>query len=113
MASLPKPTKEIAEEYMKQPVKKQKELCYSKALQNDKAEGSSTFRFDILTQLANITAQITLHELLRLSKSTREALREELADSEAYIAQIPAVCKEEDDEHCHQTSKYLTCITSL
>jgi len=53
------------------------ELRYSKALPKDKAEGSSTpYRFDVLAQLANIPARITFYELLRLSKSTREALRE-------------------------------------
>jgi len=63
-------------------VKKQKELRYSKALQKDKAAGQSTpFCFDALGQLANIPTRITLYELLRLSKSTREALREALADS--------------------------------
>ena len=46
--------------------------------------------FDVLAQLANIPTIITLYELLRLSKSIREALREALADSKAFIAQIPA-----------------------
>ena len=40
MASLPKPTKETTEPPMKQPVKKQKELRYTKALQKDYAERS-------------------------------------------------------------------------
>jgi len=45
-------------------------------------EGSSApYRFDVLPQLANIPSTITLYDLLRLSKSTREALREILADS--------------------------------
>ena len=39
------------------------------------------FRFDILAQLANILARITIHELLRLSKEMREALRDALANS--------------------------------
>jgi len=39
------------------------------------------FRFDILAQLANIPARITIHELLLLSKETREALRDALANS--------------------------------
>ena len=72
---------------MKQPVENQKEFWYAKALPKDKAEGSITpYRFDVLAQLANIPARITLFELLRLSKSTREALREDLADSGAFIA---------------------------
>ena len=40
-----------------------------------------------------------------------EALREALADSEAFIAYIPPVREEKDEEHCHQTTKfpYITC----
>jgi len=68
---------------MKQPVEKQKELWYSKALQKDKAEGSlAPYYFNVLAQLANIPAKITLYELLIMSKSTIEALREALADAE-------------------------------
>ena len=37
VASLPKPTKETAEQSTKQPVEKQKELRYVKALPKDKA----------------------------------------------------------------------------
>jgi len=48
------------------------------------------YRFDVLAQLANIPARITLYELLRLSKSTREALREALVDAKVFIARIPA-----------------------
>jgi len=33
---------------------------------------------------------ITLYELLRLSKSIREALKEDLTDAEAFMAQILA-----------------------
>jgi len=70
-------------------------------------EGSSiSFRFDILAQLANIPTRITLYELLRLFKSTREALRKALADSEAFIAQILAEREEENEGHCLQTSKH-------
>jgi len=56
-------------------VDKQKELRYT-TLQKDEAGPSTPFRFDVLAQLDNIPAQITLYELLRLSKSTREALKE-------------------------------------
>ena len=87
MASLSKPTKEATKLPTKQLVKKQKELCYSKALQKDNVEGSSTsFCFDVLAQLANIPAGITFYELLGLFRSIREALREALTDSEALIA---------------------------
>jgi len=72
-------------------VEKQKEIRYAKALPKDKAEGSSTpYRFDTLAQLANIPARITLYKLLRLSKSTRKALREALAYSEVFMARILA-----------------------
>jgi len=72
-------------------VEKQKEIRYVKALPKDKAKGTSApYRFDVLAQLANIPARITLYELLRLSKSTRETLREALADAEVFMARIPA-----------------------
>ena len=64
---------------------------------------STSFRFDISAQLANILDRITLYELLRLFKSTKEALREALTDTEAFIAQIPAGREEEDDRHYLQT----------
>jgi len=43
-------------------------------------EFSTLFRFDDMAQLADIPATITLYKLLRLSKLTRENLREALAD---------------------------------
>ena len=89
MVAIPptEPTKPSA----KQPVEKHKELRFFKALPKNNAEGSSIpYHFDILAQLVNIPARITLYELLRLSKSTREALREALTDAEVFIAQIPA-----------------------
>jgi len=74
---------------MKQPMEKQKERRYAKALSKDKAEGSSRpYHFDIFVELANIPARITLYDLLRLSKSTRKALREVLADAEVFMARI-------------------------
>jgi len=98
------PGKETTEQSTKQPMDKQKELRYAKALQKDDTGLLTPFRFDILAQLANIPARITLYELLRLSKSTREALREALADSELFLARIPAI-SEEEDVHCHQASR--------
>ena len=75
-------------------------------------EGSSTpYRFDTLAQLANIPARIILYELLRLSKSTREALREALADSEVFMTQIPTRPQEEDKENCLHTSQHAHYIT--
>jgi len=47
------------------------------------------FRFDILAQLANILAHITIHELLRLSKEIREALRDALANLESFLTYMP------------------------
>jgi len=72
---------------------------------------STLFYFDVMAQLANILAQITLYELLRLSKSTRDALREALADAEIFVTQILAICSEKDDNHCHHTLKQFPCIT--
>jgi len=64
-----------------------------------------------LAQLANILARITFYELLRLSKSTREALREALNDSETFIPQILTEHEEEDKGHYLQTSEHFSCIT--
>src|SRR5438270_7341026 len=68
---------------------KPKEVRYNRPLNKGKAvEVSQPFRFDMINQLANIPARITLYELLRLSKSTREALREALADAEVFVTQL-------------------------
>jgi len=92
-------------------VEKQKELWYAKVLLKDKAEGSSApYIFNVLTQLANIPERITLYELLRLSKSTREVLGEALVDAEAFMARIPAKL-EEDKEDCLHASQLAPCIT--
>ena len=91
VASPPKPIPETIKPSAKQPVEKQKEIRYTRALPKDKTEGiSAPYRFDVLAQLANIPARITLYELLRLSKSTREVLREALVDAEVFMAQILA-----------------------
>jgi len=92
-------------------VEKQKELRYAKAFLKNGAGPLTSFCFDVLNQLANIPARITLYELLRLSTSTRDTLREELADAEVFITQILATCEEKDDNHCHHTSKQFSCIT--
>ena len=97
-ATPPQPAAEPTKPSAKQPVEKQKEIRFSRALQKGIAEGStSPYRFDVLAQLANIPARITLYELLRLSKSTREALQEALANAEVFMTQVP---KEEDVENC-------------
>jgi len=83
-------------------MEKQKELRYAKTLSKDKAEGSSApYCFDVLVQLANISVRSTLYELLRLFKSTREALREALADA----------AEAEDEENYLHASQYVPCIT--
>jgi len=97
---------------MKQSVEKQKEFRYSMALSKDKAEGSSApYRFYVLAQLANIPVRITLYELLRLSKSTREALREVLADVEVFIVRILTEPQQEDEEDYFHASQHAPCIT--
>jgi len=48
---------------------------------------------------------------LRLFKSTKEALKEALADSEDFIAQISAGYEVEDEGYYLQTYKHCPCIT--
>ena len=101
----------------KQPTdkKKPKELRYNTVLQKDRAEKSKTpFQFNVLAQLANIPARLTIYELLRLSKPTREALREALADSETFLAHAPTVPEGGDGDnflHSLQVSLNFPCIT--
>jgi len=96
VANPPKPTTEPTKPSAKPPMEKQKELQFFKAFPKNNAEESPTpYRFDVLAQLTNIPSRITLYELLRLSKSTREALREALADAEVFIAQISVGPQEE------------------
>ena len=66
---------------------KQKGIRFDESLKKNPSRGLNTpFRFDILTQLANIPAHITLHKLLCLSKKKmKEALRDTLADSESFL----------------------------
>src|SRR4051812_6114982 len=69
---------------------KPRKVQYNRPLNKGKAvEVSQPFRFDIINQLANIPARITLYELLKLFKSTREALREALTDAEVFATQLP------------------------
>src|SRR3954465_11087374 len=84
-----KPVTEPAEQPKATP-EKPKEVRYNRPLNKGKAiEVSQSFRFDIINQLAYIPARITIYELLKLSKSTREALREALADAEVFVTQLP------------------------
>src|SRR3954463_6810811 len=89
---------------------KPKEVRYNRPLNKGKAvEVSQPFRFDIINQLANIPARITLYELLKLSKSTREALREALADAEVFVTQLPIVPTVEEP-HSLSISHVLTDV---
>jgi len=75
---------------------KQKEIRFDESLKKNPSRGlNAPFRFDILAQLANIPACIILHELLRLSKETREALREVFANSESFLTQVFIPTKED------------------
>jgi len=104
----PKSTAELTKQSTKQPVEKKKAIRYAKALPKDKAEGSSApYHFDVFVQLANTPTKITLYELLRLSKSTREAL----ADAEVFVARIPAERQYEDEKDCLHASQHVPCIT--
>ena len=65
---------------------KQKEVRFDKPLKKNPSQGlSAPFRFDILAQLANISARIILHKLLYLSKEMREALSDALTDSKSFL----------------------------
>ena len=72
---------------------------------------STPFHFDVLAQVANIPARIAFYELLRPFKSTRDALREALANADIFVTQISAICEEEDDNHCHHASRQFYYIT--
>jgi hypothetical protein len=94
---------------------KKKELRFSKPLQKNGEEGSpGPFRFNVMAQLANIPARITLHELLRLSKPTRDALQEALADAEAFSIHFPISKENKEDKQCPRcclTSEEMLAIT--
>ena len=73
VANSPQQADEATEQSTRPSVEKQKELRYVKALLKSGAGPSTLFCFDVLAQLANIPARITLYELLRLFKSTSDA----------------------------------------
>ena len=104
MVDSPQAAQETIEQSTRPSVEKQKELWYVKALQKGGVGPSTPFLFDVMAQLANIPTRITLYELLRIFKSTRDALREALADVEIFMTQIPTICGEADDNQCHHTS---------
>ena len=95
-------------------ISKQKEIRFNESLKKNPSRGLNTpFRFDILAQLANIPARITLLELLRLSKKTREALRDALADSESFLMQVPIPTKDDGAScpRCHLLQQKMPVIT--
>ena len=63
--------------------------------------------------IGQISAHITLHELLHLSKKMREVLRDALADSESFLTQMPIRTKEEGVScpQCHLVQHKVPCIT--
>ena len=82
---------------------KPKEVRFDHVLKKPSGQGLDTpFRFDILAQLANISARITIHELLRLSRETREALRDTLANSESFLTCMPEVPDDEMQSPCSE-----------
>ena len=105
----PAPTPPVSKE-------KQKEVRFDKALKRNSFPGLNTpFNYDIMTQLANIPARITLHELLRLSKDVREALRKALAEADSFLIQLPPSPEEEEAEpkcpHCNFVLQNIPHIT--
>jgi len=94
---------------------KPREVRFDHVLKKPSGPGLDTpFRFDILTQLANILARITIHELLRLSKETREALRDALANSESFLTCMPEVPNDDIQSscpECHHVQSKVPTIT--
>lgn len=69
-------------------ISKPKEARFDKSLCKRTADDLTVpFKFDVLVQLTNFPAYITMHNLLHLSKETRDALKEALADSELLLTQ--------------------------
>jgi len=94
--------------------KEQKEIRFDEFLKKNPSRGLDTpFRFDILAQLANISARITLYKLLHLSKEMREGLRDAFADSQSFLTQVPIPTKEDGAScpQCHLVQQQVPCIT--
>jgi len=82
---------------------KRKEIRFDHVLKRPSGPGlNMPFHFDILAQLANIPARITIHKLLRLSKETREALRDALANSESFLTYMPEIPKDDAQSSCSE-----------
>ena len=66
-----------------------RETRFDKSLRKEAAQGLEwPYNFDILAQLANKSAKLSLYELLRLSKDFRTALSDALQNADAYLAQV-------------------------
>ena len=82
---------------------KQKEVRFDRVLKKPLGLGLDVpFCFDILAQLANIPARITLYELLRLLKETREALRNALANLESFLTYMPDTPENDTQPLCSE-----------
>ena len=94
---------------------KQKEVRFDHVLKKPSCPGLNIpFRFDILAQLANIPARITVHELLRLSKETREALRDALTNSKLFLTHMPETPRDDTQPscaECHHVQLKVPAIT--
>jgi len=60
------------------------------------------FLFDILAQLANIPARITIHDLLCLLKEIRDALRDALANLESFLIHMPEIPEDDSKPLCSE-----------
>ncbi|MFG1569928.1 hypothetical protein ACDT16_13665 [Staphylococcus aureus] len=68
---------------------KLKEVRFDKPLRKDAAVGAiKPYNFDILAQLANTPARLSLFELLRLSKEMRNVLSEALQNADSFLSQV-------------------------
>ena len=103
LALVPTPAKE-----------KQKEVWFDRVLKRTLGLGlDAPFCFDIFTQYANIPARITMHELLCLSKETREALMDALANSESFLIHMPDASEDDSKPlcpECHYVQLKLSLI---
>jgi len=94
---------------------KQKEVRFDHVLKKPSGPGLNIpFCFDILAQLANILARITIHELLRLLKETREVLRDALAYSESFLTHMPETPRDDtqpSSSECHHVQLKVPAIT--
>lgn len=91
---------------------KQKELRFQRDLKKDSEVMGMPFLFDVLAQLANIPAHITLYELLCLSRTTKDILRDVLVDSDVFLAQIiePSMDVEDSCPLCYQVMRQVPYI---